>query len=102
MAPPHPEGSDRGGDGLEPEFPDEAGVQVPRVPIERVEPERMLENEVRARLEADGFSDDQILRWVEAFFATHDEGEPDDVVAWIREQEARQPGGPPPGPSTTP
>ena len=59
MAPPHPEGNDRGGDGLEPEFPDEAGVEVPHVPIERVEPERMLENEVRARLESDGFSDDQ-------------------------------------------
>ena len=95
MAPPHPEGSDRSrGDGLEPEYPDEAGVDVPRVPIERVEPERMLENEVRARLESDGFSDDQILRWVEAYFASHDQGEADDVVAWIRQQETQQPGGP--------
>ena len=95
MAPPQPEGSDSSrGDGLEPEYPDEAGVETPSVPIERVEPERMLENEVRARLESDGFSDDQILRWVEAFFASHDEGEAEDVVAWIREQEARQKGGP--------
>ena len=91
MAPPHPERRD---DGLEPEYPDEAGVDVPSVPIERVEPERMLENEVRARLESDGFSDDQILRWVEAYFASHDEGEADDVVAWIRQQETQQPGGP--------
>ena len=95
MAPPQPDARDSSrGDGLEPEYPDEAGVDVPRVPIERVEPERMLENEVRARLESDGFSDDQILRWVEAYFASHDEGEADDVVAWIRQQETQQPGGP--------
>ena len=86
MAPPDSKGSAR--DGLTPEFPDEAGVDVPSVPIERVEPERMLENEVRARLEADGFTDEQILRWVEAYFAEHDEGEADDVVAWIRQREA--------------
>jgi hypothetical protein len=81
-------------EGLKPEFPDEAGVDVEPVPIERVEPERMVENEVRARLEADGFNDEQILRWVEAYFDEHDEGEPDDVVSWIREQEARGGDGP--------
>ena len=85
MAPSDPEATD---DGLEPEFPDEAGVDVAPVPIERVEPERMVENEVRARLEADGFSDDQILRWVEAYFDEHSEGGPDDIVAWIRAREA--------------
>lgn len=83
--PEQPEG--RGDDGVTPEFPQEAGVDVPAVPIEKVESERLLENEVRGRLEADGFSDEQILRWVEAYFGAHDEGEPDEVVAWIREQE---------------
>jgi hypothetical protein len=73
---------------LQAEFSDEAGVDVPPVPIEKVETERLLENEVRARLEADGFNDDQILRWVEAYFAEHDEGESDEVVAWIRDQES--------------
>ena len=90
MAAPHSEpGADGPRDeGLQAEFPDEAGVDVPPVSIEKVEPERLLENEVRARLERDGFSDDQILRWVEAYFAEHDEGEPDEVVAWIRDQES--------------
>ena len=74
-------------EGLQAEFPDEAGVDVPPVPIEKVETERML-GEVRARLMADGFTDDQILRWLEAYFAEHDEGEPDEVVAWIRDQES--------------
>jgi hypothetical protein len=88
MAASGPEQSEgRGDDGVHSEFPQEAGVDVPPVPIEKVETERLLENEVRGRLEADGFSDEQILRWIEAYFAEHDEGEPDDVVAWIRDQE---------------
>jgi hypothetical protein len=82
------DGPPGGDEGLQPEFPDEAGVDVPRVPIEKVETERLVENEVRARLEADGFTDEQILRWVEGYFAEHGEGEPDDVVAWIRGQES--------------
>lgn len=90
MAAPNPEHRADGprDEGLQAEFPDEAGVDVPPVPIEKVETERLLENEVRARLAADGFTDDQILRWVEAYFAEHDEGEPDEVVAWIRDQES--------------
>jgi hypothetical protein len=89
MAAPDPDRRQGGDEDLEPESPQEAGVDVPRLPIERVEPERLLENEVRARLEADGFTDEQILRWVEGYFTEHAEGEPDDVVAWIRTQEAR-------------
>ena len=89
MAAPDADRNQRRDDDLTAESPDEAGIEVPRVPIEKVETERLLENEVRARLERDGFTDEQILRWVEAYFAGHAEGEPDDVVAWIRAQEAR-------------
>ena len=74
-------------DDLTPEDPEEAGIRPHTDRIENVEPERMLENEIRGRLEADGFTDQQILKWVEAFFAEHSEGEPDEVVAWIREKE---------------
>jgi hypothetical protein len=93
MAPPNREGSD----GLVPESPGDAGVSVPGVPIEKVEGERLLENEVRARLEHDGFNDDQILEWLEAYFAEHDEGNADEVVAWIRgrEKSERSPGSSP-------
>jgi hypothetical protein len=72
---------------LTPESPEAAGVHQHSERIEDVEPERLLENEVRGRLEADGFTDSQILKWVEAYFAEHEEGEPDDVVAWIRQKE---------------
>jgi hypothetical protein len=88
MAGPDPDSRD---DGLTPESPDQAGVGVPELPIEKIEPERMVENEVRARLEGDGFTDDQILRWVEAYFADHDEGDADGVVAWIRDRESHTP-----------
>ncbi|HSO96362.1 MAG TPA: hypothetical protein VLV81_10010 [Acidimicrobiia bacterium] len=94
MAAPDSERRGSRDEGLEPEFPDEAGVAVPPLPIEKVETERIVENEVRARLEGDGFNDDQILQWVEAYFATHDEGEPDEIVAWIREQESQTRGEP--------
>src|ERR1700682_4468659 len=87
MVAPDADRSERGDDNLEAESPEQAGVRVPPVPIEKVEPERMLENEVRARLERDGLTDEQILRWIEASFAEHADGEPDDVVAWIRAQE---------------
>ena len=92
MAPSDPKrpGGRAGDDDLVAESPSEAGVAVPGVPIEKVESERLLENEVRARLERDGFSDDQILRWLEAYFADHDEGEADEVVAWIRSREAQE------------
>jgi hypothetical protein len=74
-------------DDLTPESPEAAGITARTERIEDVEPERMLENEIRGRLEADGFTDSQILKWVEAFFAEHSEGEPDEVVAWIRQKE---------------
>src|SRR5450759_4174465 len=49
MAAPDPEHRADGprDEGLQAEFPDEAGVDVPPVPIEKVETERLLENEVR-------------------------------------------------------
>lgn len=76
-------------EGLQAESPDDAGVDAPPLPIEKVETDRLVENEVRARLEADGFTDDQILRWLEAYFAEHAGGDPDAVVAWIRDRQSR-------------
>ena len=75
-------------DDLTPESPEAAGVAPRPQRIEDSEGERLLENEVRARLEGDGFTDSQILKWVEAYFAENHAGEADDVVAWIRRKEA--------------
>lgn len=74
---------------LSPESPQDAGLpDADDTRIEDVEPLHLLVNEARPRLEADGFTDAQILRWAEAFFEAHREGDVDEFVAWIREQEA--------------
>lgn len=74
-------------DDIEPLWPNAVGVADVRVRIEDIEGERLLENEARARLEADGFTDAQILRWVEAFFAARHAGDVEDLVEWIRDRE---------------
>jgi hypothetical protein len=74
---------------LTPEEPREAGVDVPSPRIEDVEPVRMLDNEARERLVAAGFTDDQVLQWVEAYFAASPDGEVDGLIAFIREREGQ-------------
>jgi hypothetical protein len=53
-----------------------------------VEPIHLLANEARELLEGEGFTDQQILDWAEAYFADHSEGDARDLVAWIRDQES--------------
>ena len=72
---------------LEPEAPREAGVPAPEPRTEDVEPARLVENDVRERLCNEGFTDEQILKWVEAFFDSHTEGSADQVIDWIRQQQ---------------
>ena len=74
-------------ESLEPEFPRDEGIPAPEPKIEDVEPVRLVENEVRGRLEAQGFDERQVLRWVEAYFAQHTGGDADDVIRWIEAQQ---------------
>lgn len=73
--------------GLVPEWPRDAGVSPVEPRIEDIEGERLLENEARARMNNDGFTDAQILAWVEAYFAERHEGNVEELVNWIRERE---------------
>jgi hypothetical protein len=76
-------------DELIPESPQDVGVSAADdTRIEDVEPVHLLANEARERLEHDGFTDAQILRWAEAYFETHREGDVDEFVDWIRRQES--------------
>jgi len=79
---------------LTPEYPREEGVAAPSPAVEDVEPVHLLENEVRERLEADGFTDEQILRWIEAYVAEEGESDAEGLIAFIR---AREQPGPSPG-----
>jgi hypothetical protein len=75
-------------DNLIPESPHDAGVpEEDDTRIEDVEPVHLLANDARSRLERDGFTDAQILKWAEAYFETHREGDVDEFVDWIRRQE---------------
>ncbi len=64
------------------------GVAQPELPIEKVEPSRLLANEVRGTLRASGLDDTQIDDWADAFFSNHAEGGGGELLAWITEQQA--------------
>lgn len=71
-----------------PEMPEEAGV-VEEVPeLGQIEGARILGNDARSRLHADGFNDAQIDAWAETFIAEKSSGSVDEFVAWIASQEA--------------
>jgi hypothetical protein len=75
-------------DDLTPERPRDAGVpeEVPEE-LSAIEGARILANEARERLRADGFTDDQIDQWARTFITENDAGTVDDFVAWIKRQE---------------
>ena len=77
------------GDVVEPipEEPADVGVATPDLTISKVEPARLLGNEVREQLRAAGFDDREINEWSRAYFAVYDEGDADDLIAWIGQQE---------------
>jgi hypothetical protein len=74
--------------GLTAEDPSAEGVATPEPRIEDVEPIHLLANEARPLLQDDGFSDEQILNWAEAYFNEHHAGDAHELVAWIRAQQA--------------
>jgi hypothetical protein len=77
-----------GMDDLIPERPRDAGVPE-EVPDDgsTIEGARLLGNEVRDRLHADGFTDRQIDQWAETFIAEVGSGSGDDFIAWIAREE---------------
>jgi hypothetical protein len=71
-----------------PERPRDAGVEEDAPSsLSSLEGARVLANEARERLRADGFSDSDIDRWADAFLAENGTGEVDDLVEWIKRQE---------------
>ena len=49
---------------------------------------RLLANEARDRLRADGFDDAEIDAWADAFLTDIGGGSAEDLVSWIRNREA--------------
>jgi hypothetical protein len=72
-----------------PSSPADVGVPEETPELSEIEGARILGNEARARLSADGFSAAQIDKWAETFIAEVGSGTVDDFIAWIRRQEQR-------------
>jgi hypothetical protein len=71
-----------------PESPSDAGVEEEVPELGQIEGARILGNDARARLHADGFDDAQIDAWAETFIAEQSSGTVDEFVAWIASQES--------------
>jgi hypothetical protein len=79
-------------DGLTPENPEAEGLVPPELTEEEIEGTRLLANEARGRLRADGFTDAEIDRWARSYYTRAengtDEGDVDGLLAFIAEQQA--------------
>jgi len=70
-----------------PESPSDAGVEEEVPELSQIEGARILGNDARTRLHADGFDDAQIDAWAETFIAEQSSGTVDEFVAWIARRE---------------
>ena len=70
-----------------PAKPEDVGVAEEIPELGNIEGARLLGNEARERLHADGFDDEQIDEWAETFIAEVGSGDVDEFVAWIKREE---------------
>jgi hypothetical protein len=73
-----------------PEDPEDAGVREKVPDLPNIEGARLLGNDARGRLHADGFDDEQIDAWAETFIAEVGSGDVDEFVDWIARREGRR------------
>ncbi len=73
---------------LQPERPVEEGVPEKTPRDTQTEGAHLLVNEVKDRLQAEGFSEDQIQRWADTYIAEGGTGGGDEFTAWIRRQQS--------------
>ena len=74
---------------LEAEEPSDVGVVEAAPDASHAEAARVLADEARERLRAQGFTDEEIRRWADAYSRAEGSGDVDSLVAWIAEQEHR-------------
>jgi hypothetical protein len=78
----------RSGDAdLVPEGPADAGAGTPNVDASHLEGAHLLAEDVRVRLHARGFTDEQILDWAKAFLRSERSGGDAEFLAWIKKKE---------------
>ena len=75
-------------DPVDPEAPEAEGLTEPELPAVDIEGARLLANEARERLHADGFDDDQIEAWVRVYFEQGHEGSVEGLLAFIEAEQS--------------
>ena len=80
------------GDDIIPESPESEGLVEPELTTDEVEGDRLLANEARGRLRADGFTDAEVDVWTRAYYTRsaggRDEGDVEGLVAFIEAEQA--------------
>lgn len=74
--------------GLTPEAPADAGVHDGQSDSSHLEGAHVLADEAAGILRSEGFSDDQILEWAEAYLGANKGGDVAGLVAWMGKREA--------------
>lgn len=72
---------------LEPQKPQEAGVDPGSPELTQIEGARLLATDARARLRAEGFNDRQIDEWADAFVREVGAGDVDGFIKWVADQQ---------------
>ena len=79
-------------DAVTPEPPEAEGLPEPELDIEEIEGDRLLANEARGRLHADGFTDAEIDAWVRAYYTRavggRDQGDVEGLLRFIEAEQA--------------
>ena len=79
-------------DGITPETPEAEGLVEPELDTDEIEGDRLLANEARGRLRADGFTDSEIDAWVRAYYTQsvdgRDQGDVDGLIRFIQAEQA--------------
>jgi hypothetical protein len=70
-----------------PSRPGDVGTPEETPELAEIEAARILGNDARSRLHADGFTDAQIDAWAETYIAELGSGSVDEFVTWIRRRE---------------
>jgi len=73
---------------IEPERPEEAGVEEVTPPTMQVEGARVLADDAKPLLEGKGFTDDQIRRWADTYISEVGSGDVESFIAWIDRQQS--------------
>jgi hypothetical protein len=76
---------------IEPETPAEVGVDREEPDRAHLEGAHVLADEASRRLEARGFTPNEVLEWAEQYLSHEGSGDVEAFLDWIDEQEHRRP-----------